>query len=911
MKKILTSIVTGFKSIPSETWLILGLMIIAGTAHAWNMFHFPYFEDDEATYVSQAWAFIHTGKLSPYTYYYDHAPLGWMFLGLWFLVTGGLTTFGQNPLISGRIFIFILHMFSVLFLYIITKRVTRQKLAATLAVIVFSLSPLELYFGRRVLLDNIMVFWVLLSLVFATRTPQRLREVFLSAFTFAIATLTKENALFLGPVILYIIWLYSQKRIRSWALGLWFIVASLLLSLYPLYALLKGELFPAGSLLGGAKNHVSLIQTATEQSSRGTFAFPWEHGSDFYVNLQEWLSRDPWIITVGGICLLASMILNERYREIKAIALTAIVEILFLARGKLVIDFYILSVIPLLAMIIGIMVSRPLIWAKNHISPQGYSITICLLIAFIFITSGTPAFTKDETTNQQDAINWIEKNVPKNAYLAIDNYAYPQLHDVDGYINADYVFNIQFTPEIQSGKYHYNPYNINYLLITHEEIIQMNGKQLPFVQDAFENSELVMNATNNTTSYLNISKLISTNGDWAQVYKVDKKNAGLLTDTWRNYKRNFIRDSGQVIDTSSWVTTSEGESYAMLRSVTMNDRVEFDRVWQWTQKNMQVRNGDHLFAWEINLDSQGYNHISDTNAASDADEDIALSLYQAYQKWGDTKYLDASKEIVNDIWNKEVIKRNNMLYLLSGPDNSTGNRLLINPSYLAPGNYKTFAKIDKKHNWMQLASDSYTLLDKIQSNSKVGLISNWVTIEPNGDITSASDIITENADTYGYDAFRVNWRMAEDISDPRAQAVLKKLTDFYQSEWEKNHLIFSEYDMTGKPLSISSDIPTSAGAIIGLHAMNQSLALTIYQNELTTQFHTNGMYWGQSTNYYSQNWGAFAVQYLGVGGINTVGNVLQKNTNTKLSMKKTNGNADKASGLVFSPLLPGLSNVNP
>lgn len=887
MKNLITKLFIHKKTSYQEIILVTVLLLIAGVAHAWNMFHFPYFENDEATYVSQAWSFIHTGKLTPYTYYYDHAPVGWIFLGMWFFITGGLTTFGQNPLISGRIFIFILHMFSVLFLYIITKRVTRQKLAASLAVIVFSLSPLELYFGRRVLLDNIMIFWVLLSLVFATNTPHRLRDSFLSAVTFAIASLSKENALFLAPAILYIIWLYSQPRIKSWAVALWFIVSLVLISLYPLYALLKGELFPSGTFLGGSHPHVSLITTTLQQGGRGSFAFPWEHQSAFYTNLQEWLARDPWIIIIGSICLLASMILNERYREIKAIALTAILEILFLARGNLVIDFYILAVLPLLAMIIGIMIARPVVWAKNHISPLGYGITVCFLIALIFINSGTPAFTRDETTNQEKAVTWIEQHIPKNAYIAIDNYAYPQLHDVDGYKNADFVYKIQYAPEIRQGKYHSNPFNIQYLLITHEEIIQMKGKQLSFIEKAFNNSELIMDATKNTTSYLNIADLISTNGDWAQVYKVDSINAGLLIDTWRNYKRNFITDSGQVIDKSTWVTTSEGQSYAMLRSVTMNDRVEFDRVWQWTKENMQVRKNDKLFSWEITLDAQGFNHLADTNSASDADEDIALALYHAYQKWGDPAYLAQSKEIVNDIWKNEVVKQNNTYYFISGPQQQQSTRLLINPSYLAPYNYKMFEKIDPKHNWLGLANDSYALLDKIQSNSKAGLISNWVTVEANGDITSASDLIVAGADSYGYDAFRVNWRMAEDSNDPRAIQILKKLDAFYQSEWQKNNMIYAEYDMTGKPLSQYSDIATTAGAIIGLNALHQNIAYTIYKNAITTQFHTNGMYWGeQSVNYYNQNWGAFAVQYLGVGGVNTVGNKFGLTSTPKKVSKK-------------------------
>jgi endo-1,4-beta-D-glucanase Y/4-amino-4-deoxy-L-arabinose transferase-like glycosyltransferase len=878
MKNFIVSLINKINNNRSESLLVVLLLTMAGIAHAWNMFHFPYFENDEATYVSQAWSFIHEGKLTPYTYYYDHAPLGWLFLGLWFFITGGLTTFGHNPLLSGRIFIFVLHMFSVLFLYIITKRVTHQKLAAALAVIVFSLSPLELYFGRRVLLDNIMIFWILLSLCFATCSSNRLRDVFLSAVTFAIATLTKENALFLAPAILYIIWLYSRTRIKVWSAALWFIVTSLLLSIYPLYAFLKGELFPTGSFWGGLNNHVSLIQTTLEQGARGNFAFPWEHQSDFYGNLQEWLARDPWIIIIGTICLLASMILNERYREIKAIALTAIFEILFLARGKLVIDFYILSVIPLLAMTIGIMIARPVVWAKSHISPIGYGITICFLIALIFITSGTPAFSADETTNQQDAISWIENHVPKNATIAIDNYAYPQLHDVDGYQNADFVYKIQYAPEIQQGKYHKNPYKIQYLLITHEEIIQMKGKQLPFIATAFDNSQLVMDATSNSTSYINIAKLISTNGDWAQVYKVDLKNAGLSTDTWRSYKKNFITDSGQVIDTSSWVTTSEGQSYALLRSLEENDQVTFNKVWAWTQKNMQVRKSDTLLSWKITLDPQGFNHLADTNAATDADEDTALALYQAYQKWGNTQYLTDSQKMIHDIWNKEIIKQNNTYYLLSAPQAQRSTRLLINPSYFAPYNYKIFAKIDPEDNWTQLANDSYDQLSKIQSNSKVGLISNWVTVEANGDITSASDIIPQNADTYGYDAFRVNWRMAQDSNDSRAKAILTKLADFYQSEWDNNHMIYSEYDMTGKPLSNVSDIPPSAGAIIGLYALDQKgLATDIYRADLISRYNASGMYWGQPTNYYSQNWGAFALQYIGAGGSNTNGTTLPNN----------------------------------
>ena len=104
--------------------------------------------------------------------------------------------------------------------------------------------------------------------------------------------------------------------------------------------------------------------------------------------------------------------------------------------------------------------------------------------------------------------------------------------------------------------------------------------------------------------------------------------------------------------------------------------------------------------------------------------------------------------------------------------------------------------------------------------------------------------------------------MTNDIHDPRAQSILQKLNEFYQSEWTKNHLIASGYDMEGKPLSHFSDLSTSAGAIISLYALNQKTANDIYKSEIMNRFHKDDNYWGQKTNYYSQNWAWFTTQII-------------------------------------------------
>ena len=275
---------------------------------------------------------------------------------------------------------------------------------------------------------------------------------------------------------------------------------------------------------------------------------------------------------------------------------------------------------------------------------------------------------------------------------------------------------------------------------------------------------------------------------------------------------------------------------------------------------MQIR-GDGLFAWKIALDEQGLNHVADTNSATDADEDIAYALYQASLKWENKLYLDDSKKIISDIWRKEVVARGGKEYLVSGAVQANGSDLLINPSYLAPHEYKLFAKLDPKHQWNKLTNDSYDLLNTLQTQSSAGLLPNWTAIDPNGKVHSASTLVG-SADTYGYDAFRVAWRMNDDKKDPRALAILKKLQEFYTSEWTTNKRIAAEYDQTGKPFSEFSDIATDAGPIIALHSLNDPLANTIYKTDISKQFNGYGLYWGQMTSYYNQNWAWFATYYL-------------------------------------------------
>ena len=71
-------------------------------------------------------------------------------------------TFG-NAMNTGRVLMLLLHLASVFFLFQIARKLSGGLLAPVIATFFFNFSPLAIYYERMVLLDNIMVFWVLLS----------------------------------------------------------------------------------------------------------------------------------------------------------------------------------------------------------------------------------------------------------------------------------------------------------------------------------------------------------------------------------------------------------------------------------------------------------------------------------------------------------------------------------------------------------------------------------------------------------------------------------------------------------------------------------------------------------------------------------------------------------------------------
>lgn len=341
-----------FKNNWREVLIITVLLMVSGFLHAQNMFHFPFFENDEGTYFAQAWSVISEQKLAPYTYWYDHAPFGWLFTALWIILTGGLFSFGF-ALNSARVFMLVIHLLNVVLLYVFARQTTKSRWVGVLAGLLFSISPLAVYFQRRLLLDNLMVFWILLSLVF-TFWKERLSVKVASAIAFALAVLTKENAIFFFPILAYFVWQESKPYQRVIVPLSWMFVAGSVIALYPLFALLKGELFPYGSMFSPDHPHVSLLGTLAMHAQRGTGLPFWNIDSDFAKNAEYWLSKDSLLMFAGAGTFIYHIFAGIWKKRNRVIALATLPMVLFLISGRLVINFYIIPVIPFLALCISL-----------------------------------------------------------------------------------------------------------------------------------------------------------------------------------------------------------------------------------------------------------------------------------------------------------------------------------------------------------------------------------------------------------------------------------------------------------------------------------------------------------------------------------------------------------------------------
>lgn len=247
-----------------------------------------------------------------------------------------------------------------------------------------------------------------------------------------------------------------------------------------------------------------------------------------------------------------------------------------------------------------------------------------------------------------------------------------------------------------------------------------------------------------------------------------------LSDWWL-YQKNFVSADGRVIDTgNNDVTHSEGQGYALLIAVAYNDRRAFDRIWGWTQKNLQTRPSDKLISWLWKPDGNGGGAVSDPNNASDGDLIIAWALFRAFRTWGDFQYQKASLQILSDLARLDVRKIGDSQVLLPGTDGFTKDGgANLNPSYYVFPALAELAQAMPGTPWEELGKSGEELL-KRSGFGQWNLFADWVS-DNDGAISLSPDF----PPVFGYNAVRVPLHVAwRDPRSPLLQPVAKFWEEF-------------------------------------------------------------------------------------------------------------------------------------
>lgn len=504
-----------------SAFLLIGILIIAGLAQAENMFQFPYYQDAEGTNIANTWSVLNGGDLSPYTYAYEDPPTGRFILGAWTLLTGGFSQFGF-VLDSGRVLMLGLHLLSVAFVYGITRKLSNSTLAAILAAVVFAFSPLVTSIQRRVLLDNIMLVFLLGAFYLSIGKERTLYHYLLAAIAFGMAFLIKTDALWFLIPMLFTIRITSHPQHRRFAHTIFLTMSILLMSLYALYAQMRLELFPEGFFLGGDFPHVSLIESMMDRGpDTGVFlniASGLGNGIDQWTNVSN-ITADPIIVFAGAIAIVFTMILsvdNKGLRPLVAMVLGFAGAMLF---GGQVFPADVIMVLPFFAAAIGI-VAAAIASAATVITENGvFKLLLTLLTLGIvlypfwtFYSARLEIYTVNQVDGQLEAINWVERNLPQDALVVTDNYAWVTLRGEMP--NVHHYWKVDTDPDVKFTLLNDNHCSIDYLITTPQVLSDIDGFNMDLMRRAYNSSELLMSYENN--------------GWPVQVWQVSKQNCPII-----------------------------------------------------------------------------------------------------------------------------------------------------------------------------------------------------------------------------------------------------------------------------------------------------------------------------------------------------------------------------------------------
>lgn len=224
----------------------------------------------------------------------------------------------------------------------------------------------------------------------------------------------------------------------------------------------------------------------------------------------------------------------------------------------------------------------------------------------------------------------------------------------------------------------------------------------------------------------------------------------------RRFLDTYVKSNGRVsrIDQGG-DTVGEGQAYGMLLAAAIGDEERFNKIWDWTKRNLRGDEGLIAFLW-----NKG--RIVDPKPASDADLDAARALLLASCRFKQPGLRAEGLRLGNRILRSETAEVAGEPLLVAGPWARTP-KIIFNPSYFSPATYAALGNASGDARWSALAASSQEMTNALMPDAG-NLPPDWAVIENDKPVASGPPQDPTADPQYGFDAVRTLIRYAEDPS---------------------------------------------------------------------------------------------------------------------------------------------------
>jgi hypothetical protein len=240
-----------------------------------------------------------------------------------------------------------------------------------------------------------------------------------------------------------------------------------------------------------------LLYTIWQQLHRTQGSILDPHGIFWTFSLGTWLPKDTFLLLGGMIATMFNLIIGLRdrkgHRAELIASLLALSYTFYLIRGSVMLEFYVVPLVPFMAINIGMMASRVLrlVPEVRFIPPLAGSVRTIILAAFfaiLILPQGGYVLVKDQyhktvphdlyklplTPLQDEQLAYIRAHIPTDSRIIMDDDLWVQLHDVKPYYPlAHSHWKASSDPAVRDRLFNKDWHNVDYIVMSNKMLIAM------------------------------------------------------------------------------------------------------------------------------------------------------------------------------------------------------------------------------------------------------------------------------------------------------------------------------------------------------------------------------------------------------------------------------------------------------